>query len=91
LLYLLGGLERPTAGTLRLTGHQLERMPDAALARLHRHSLGFVFQAFHLVDELTALENVELPALLAGASPRRARDRAQELPWRSTADLRSRS
>jgi putative ABC transport system ATP-binding protein len=41
--------------------------------------LGFVFQGFHLVDELTATENVELPSLLAGASPRRARDRATEL------------
>ncbi|MGH2915139.1 MAG: ABC transporter ATP-binding protein [Solirubrobacteraceae bacterium] len=76
LLYLLGGLERPSAGTLRLAGQQLERMPEAGLARLRRHALGFVFQAFHLVDELTASENVELPALLAGASPRRARERA---------------
>ena len=79
LLYLLGGLERPTAGTVALADHQLERMPEAGLARTRRHALGFVFQAFHLVDELTALENIELPALLAGASPRRARERATEL------------
>jgi putative ABC transport system ATP-binding protein len=79
LLYLLGGLERPSAGTLNLAGRRIDRMPESGLARLRRHSLGFVFQAFHLVDELTALENVELPALLAGASPRRARKRAQEL------------
>ncbi|MGI8714495.1 MAG: ABC transporter ATP-binding protein [Solirubrobacteraceae bacterium] len=79
LLYLLGGLERPTAGTLRLDGQPLERLPEAALARLRRRALGFVFQAFHLVDELTARENVELPALLAGASPRGARERATEL------------
>jgi putative ABC transport system ATP-binding protein len=79
LLYLLGGLERPTAGTLRLAGHDLERMNEARLAQLRRSDLGFVFQAFHLVDELTAAENVELPALLAGASPRRARTRAAEL------------
>jgi putative ABC transport system ATP-binding protein len=79
LLYLLGGLERPTAGTLRLAGHDLERMKEARLAQLRRSDLGFVFQAFHLVDELTAAENVELPALLAGASPRRARTRAAEL------------
>lgn len=76
LLYLLGGLERPTAGTTCLAGHRLEGMPEAELAKLRRHALGFVFQAFHLVDELTARENVELPALLAGASPRRARERA---------------
>jgi ABC-type lipoprotein export system ATPase subunit len=79
LLYLLGGLERPSAGTLRLAGEHLERLSEAASARLRRHALGFVFQAFHLVDELTALENIELPALLAGASPHSARERAVEL------------
>ena len=79
LLYLLGGLERPTAGTLWLAGEQLDHMPEARLARLRRSAIGFVFQAFHLVDELTALENIELPALLAGASPRGASHRAHEL------------
>jgi putative ABC transport system ATP-binding protein len=79
LLYLLGGLERPTSGTVRVAGQQLEQTSEAGLAHLRRHALGFVFQAFHLVDELTALENAELPALLAGASPRKARQRAGEL------------
>jgi putative ABC transport system ATP-binding protein len=79
LLYLLGGLERPTAGSLTLAGERLEQMPEAGLARLRRRALGFVFQAFHLVEELTATENVELPALLAGSSPRRARERAADL------------
>lgn len=79
LLYLLGGLERPTAGTLRLAGRQLDGAPESALPRLRRHALGFVFQAFHLVDELTALENVELPLLLSGVSPHRARSRGLEL------------
>jgi putative ABC transport system ATP-binding protein len=79
LLYLLGGLERPSGGTLQLAGEQLEQMPESGLARLRRRALGFVFQSYHLVDELTALENVELPALLAGSSPRRARERATEL------------
>jgi putative ABC transport system ATP-binding protein len=79
LLYLLGGLERPTGGTLRLAEERLERMTESSLARLRRHALGFVFQAFHLIEELTALENVELPALLAGASPAQARGRAREL------------
>src|SRR5215469_16270097 len=55
LLYLLGGLERPTAGTVWLGGEQIDRMSEARLARLRRHAVGFVFQAFHLVDELTAL------------------------------------
>ena len=79
LLYLLGGLERPTGGTVWVGGEQIDDMPEAQLARLRRHAVGFVFQAFHLVDELTALENVELPALLAGGSPSAARHRATEL------------
>jgi putative ABC transport system ATP-binding protein len=79
LLYLVGGLERPTAGTIELAGEAIDHMPEAGLARLRRHALGFVFQSFHLVDELTALENIELPALLAGASPRTARERAHDL------------
>jgi putative ABC transport system ATP-binding protein len=79
LLYLLGRLERPTAGSIDLAAERIDDAPEAHLARLRRHALGFVFQAFHLVDELTALENIELPALLAGASPRRARERATEL------------
>lgn len=79
LLYLLGGLERASQGETWLGGEQIDRMPEARLARLRRHAVGFVFQAFHLVDELTVLENVELPALLSGASPRAARQRAREL------------
>jgi putative ABC transport system ATP-binding protein len=79
LLYLLGGLERPTAGSVWVGGEQIDRMPEARLARLRRHAVGFVFQAFHLVDELTAVENVELPALLAGESPSAARHRVADL------------
>ena len=79
LLHLLGGLERPSRGELRLAGQRVDKMGETALARLRRDAVGFVFQAFHLVDELTAVENVELPALLAGASPRAARRRASEL------------
>jgi putative ABC transport system ATP-binding protein len=79
LLYLLGALERPSAGEVWLAGERLDRAPESRLARVRRLSLGFVFQAFHLVDELTALENIELPALLAGATPRRARERGKEL------------
>ena len=79
LLYLLGGLDRPTSGEIWLDGQDLSRLSERALARLRRDAIGFVFQAFHLMDELTAVENVELPALLAGRSPRAARRRAQEL------------
>jgi ABC-type lipoprotein export system ATPase subunit len=79
LLYLLGGLDRPTAGEIWLGGQRLDQMSERGLARLRRDAVGFVFQAFHLMDELTAVENVELPALLAGRSPRAARKRATEL------------
>jgi putative ABC transport system ATP-binding protein len=79
LLQLLGGLDRPTGGELYLAGHRIDQMSEKALARLRRDVIGFVFQAFHLMDELTAAENVELPALLAGHSPRVARRRAASL------------
>jgi ABC-type lipoprotein export system ATPase subunit len=79
LLYLLGGLDRPTAGEIWLDDQDVTRLSERALARLRRDAIGFVFQAFHLMDELTAVENVELPALLAGRSPRAARQRATEL------------
>jgi ABC-type lipoprotein export system ATPase subunit len=79
LLHLLGGLERPSAGEVWLAGRRIDDLSEKALARLRRHAIGFVFQAFHLMDELTAVENVEVPALLAGRSPRAARRRATEL------------
>jgi len=76
LLHLLGGLERPTAGEVWLAGRRIDTLSERALARMRRRSVGFVFQSFHLVEELSAAENVELPALLAGRSPREARRRA---------------
>lgn len=79
LLHLLGGLERPTRGEVWLAGRRVDTLSERALARLRRRSVGFVFQAFHLMEELTAAENVELPALLAGRSPREARRRASLL------------
>jgi ABC-type lipoprotein export system ATPase subunit len=79
LLHLLGGLDRPSAGELWLDGRRIDRLGEGALAELRRREIGFVFQAFHLMDELTARENVELPALVAGRSPRQARRRALAL------------
>jgi ABC-type lipoprotein export system ATPase subunit len=73
LLHLLGGLDRPDSGQITLAGKRLGELGERGLARLRRDGVGFVFQAFHLMDELTAVENVELPALLA------ARRRALEL------------
>jgi putative ABC transport system ATP-binding protein len=79
LLHLLGGLDRPSSGEIELAGRRIDTLPEKGLARLRREVVGFVFQAFHLMDELTAVENVELPALLAGRSPQAARRRAAEL------------
>jgi putative ABC transport system ATP-binding protein len=83
LLHLLGGLDRPDAGTIVLDGRQVDELGERGLARMRRDAVGFVFQAFHLMDELTAVENVELPALLAGRSPRAARKHALELLTRT--------
>ena len=79
LLHLLGGLDRPSDGEVWLAGRRIDRIGEKALARMRRTAVGFVFQAFHLMDELTAVENVELSALLAGRSPRTARRRAVDL------------
>jgi putative ABC transport system ATP-binding protein len=79
LLHLLGGLDRPSGGEVSLNGRRIDDIGEKALARMRRTDVGFVFQAFHLMEELTAIENVELPALLAGRSPRAARRRAEEL------------
>ena len=79
VLHLLSGLDRPSDGEVELAGRRLDKMSERQLARLRRDEVGVVFQSFHLIDELTAQENVELPALLAGQSPRLARRRATEL------------
>jgi putative ABC transport system ATP-binding protein len=79
LLHLLGGLDRPSGGELWLDSKRIDALSERGLANLRRREIGFIFQAFHLMDELTARENVELPALLAGRSPREARRRALEL------------
>jgi ABC-type lipoprotein export system ATPase subunit len=79
LLHLLGGLDRPSGGEVRLAESRIDQIGEKALARMRRTAIGFVFQAFHLMEELTVVENVELPALLAGRSPRATRRRAAEL------------
>ena len=79
LLHLIGGLDRPSAGALSVAGQRVDELSERALAYLRRDEIGFVFQAFQLMDELTAQENVELPALLAGHPPNQARARATAL------------
>ena len=78
LLHLAGGLERPTAGRVLVGGEDLDTMDAAALARLRRRDVGYVFQRLNLVATLTAVENVMLPLELDGTSTRDARRQAGE-------------
>ena len=79
LLHVLSGLERLTSGELHIAGQRVDGLSETQWALLRRRAIGFVFQTFNLIDELTAVENVELPALLAGESPHGARRRAVQL------------
>jgi putative ABC transport system ATP-binding protein len=79
LLNLLGGLDRPTAGEIYLHGERVDGAGESRRARLRRTEVGFVFQFFNLIVNLTVADNVELPALLAGVPAREARRRAAEL------------
>jgi lipoprotein-releasing system ATP-binding protein len=77
LLHILGALERPTRGGVRLAGDALEGLDDDRLAALRNRAVGFVFQFHHLLREFTALENVMMPLRIAGWDVTRARDRAE--------------
>ena len=69
LMHILAGLDRPTSGTVTIDGVDLTGLDDAALTRLRRDKLGFVFQFFNLIPVLTAEENVVLPLSIAGVKP----------------------
>ena len=76
LLNVLGLLDRPSSGIYRLQGEDVSNLDDNELASQRQQHIGFVFQFFHLIPRLTALENVELPLVLTGAAPRARRERA---------------
>jgi putative ABC transport system ATP-binding protein len=76
LLNLLGALDRPTAGHVRYAGRDVAGMSDAELAELRNRRIGFVFQAFHLLPRLTALDNVALPLVYRPGGARERRERA---------------
>jgi putative ABC transport system ATP-binding protein len=67
LLHLVGGLDRPTSGSVQVDHHPLHTMSETALAKFRRTNIGFVFQFFNLIDNLTVQANVELPALLTSS------------------------
>ncbi len=68
LLNLLGALDTPTSGTIRIANQEISKLSDGELSKFRREKLGFIFQFFNLLPTLTALENVVLPALLSGKS-----------------------
>jgi putative ABC transport system ATP-binding protein len=76
LLAILGCLDRPTSGEYRLGGERVTDLDDRALSRLRNRTIGFVFQSFHLIPELTVLENVETPLLYGDVPPSEWRSRA---------------
>src|SRR5262245_20547590 len=79
LLNLVGGLDRPTSGEVRVDGETLAGLSDDALTRVRRDKIGFIFQFFNLLPTLSALENVGLPLHLRGWSRATVDDRAREL------------
>jgi ABC-type lipoprotein export system ATPase subunit len=79
LLYLIGGLDRPDAGMIRVGGRRLDAMTSDELAAYRRRTIGFVFQSFYLVPTQTALENVALPGVFAGMSRDEREQRAARL------------
>jgi putative ABC transport system ATP-binding protein len=79
LLNIIGGLDRPTSGEVRIDGESLARLSDDARTQVRRDKIGFIFQFFNLLPTLTCLENVGLPLHLRGWSRRQVGERAREL------------
>ncbi len=88
LLHVLSGLEPATEGEVLIHGQPLSRLSDDALTLLRRRELGFIFQAFHLLEVLTALENVALPLVIDGTSEAEANRRAREALARTGMEAR---
>ena len=79
LLNLIAGLDRPTSGEVLVAGERVDKLSETGLARFRRRHVGMIFQFFNLLDDMTVLDNILLPAQLAGLPPEQARSRADEL------------
>jgi putative ABC transport system ATP-binding protein len=79
LLNMIAGLDRPTSGTVTVAGQRIDRLNETGVARFRRQKVGMIFQFFNLLDDLTVLDNILLPAQLAGVPRGKARARADEL------------
>lgn len=79
LLQIIGTLDRPTSGSVNYQGEDVFALDDESLAQFRNKKMGFVFQFHHLIQEMTALENVMLPALIAGDDPKESK--AEALKW----------
>ena len=79
LLNLLGGVDRPTTGSIMIDGQDVAQMTERALEQHRLHRVGFVFQFFNLVPSITAIENLELPMVMAGMGEAECRERAKKL------------
>src|SRR5262245_29665185 len=79
LLNLIGALDRPTKGAVSVAGQRVERLSESAAARFRRANVGLIFQFFHLLDDLPVIDNVAIPASLAGVGSAEARARAGQL------------
>ena len=79
LLSLIGGLDRPISGDIKINGKSIVTLSEDQLALMRRKSIGYVFQFFNLIPHLSALENVELPMKITGANKKEARERAKYL------------
>ena len=79
LLNLVAGMDKPTSGSVRVGDERVDMLSEAGAARFRRRQVGMIFQFFNLLDDMTAVDNVLLPAQLAGARNRDARQRAEEL------------
>lgn len=79
LLHIIGTLDKPDSGTLKIDGREIRLSTDKALASFRNKSIGFIFQFHHLLPEFTALENICIPAYIAGVKQKQAEKRAMEL------------